>query len=175
MPLATYFTRAALGPVWPFMLLAALFMAATTGFLLFVWLRAPVHAYSLREYGFLQRLYDALEMIGSLTLICGILGACLGLAEILPALSRAQDPGQDGLYQQLLASLPRILAPAAAGLILGGLWAEILRFFLRPYARAVSVPPGPPPEASSPEAGKKPLPAQNFDDDWRAKDPMGMY
>jgi len=172
----TFLTRAALGPLWPFMLLAALFLAATTGFLLFVRFRSAARAYSSREYGFLVRLYDATELCGSLTLICGILGTGLALMQILPALSRAPDPGQDALYQQLLAALPRLLSPALAGLLLGGLWAEILRYFLRPYARRAACQlPGPLPQASRREPEPKPPPEQDFDNDWRAKDPLGFY
>lgn len=170
--LQTYFTRAALGPVWPFMLFAALFMAATTGFLLFARSRALTRAFTAREHSFLQRLHDAVEMFGSLTLICGMLGACLAFFEILPALGRwAQATGDAGLSQQLLARLQAGLAPAIAGLVIGGLWAETLRFFLRPYLRTCS----PSPESSPQTQTKPPSPEQNPETDWRAKDPQGMY
>ncbi|MCL4709322.1 hypothetical protein KJ068_29550 [bacterium] len=170
--LQSYFTRAALGPLWPFMLFAALFMAATTGFLLFARSRALTRAFTAREQGFLQRLHDAVEMFGALTLICGMLGACLAFVEILPALGRwAQAAGDTALSEQLLAALRRGLAPAIAGLVIGGLWAETLRFFLRPYLRACLPPPELPPQAQT----KPPVPEQNPETDWRAKDPQGMY
>lgn len=169
--LQTYFTRAALGPLWPFMLFAALFMAATTGFLLFARSRALTRAFTAREHRFLQRLHDAVEMFGNLTLICGMLGACLAFVEILPALGRwSQAAGDAGLSQQLLARLQAGLAPAIAGLVIGGLWAETLRFFLRPCLRACSPPESPP----QPET-KPPTTEQNHETDWRAKDPQGMY
>ncbi|MDZ7269553.1 MAG: hypothetical protein ONB48_19885 [candidate division KSB1 bacterium] len=168
--LQTYFTRAALGPVWPFMLFAALFMAATTGFLLFARSRGLTRAFTAREHRFLQRLHDAVEMFGSLALIGGMLGACLAFFDILPALGRwAQAACDAGLSQQLHARLQAGLAPAIAGLVIGDLWAETLRFFLRPYLRACLPPPESPPET------KPPAPEQNPETDWRAKDPQGMY
>ena len=177
MPITTFFTRAALGPAWPFMLIAALFMAATTGFLLFARYRVRRHRCSPREFGFLCRLHDATELFGAVTLICGILGLCLKLFEILPALSQSlQDPGNAAAAQQLYAALHRALAPAVTALVIGGLWCETLRFFLRPYVRAACAALGQPQqEFPSPAEQTPPGPEQNFDNDWRAKDPLGMY
>ncbi len=170
--LQTCFTRAALGPVWPFMLFAALFMAATTGFLLFARSRGLTRAFTAREHRFLQRLHDAVDMFGSLALIGGMLGACLAFFDILPALGRwAQAAGDAGLSQQLHARLQAGLAPAIAGLVIGGLWAETLRFFLRPYLRACLPSTKPLPQTPA----KPPEPEQNPETDWRAQDPQGMY
>ncbi len=170
--LQNYFTPAALGPLWPLMLLAALFMAATTGFLLFARSRVLTRAFTAREQGFLQRLHDAVEMFGNFTLICGMLGACLAFFDILPALGRwAQATGDAALSQRLHARLQAGLAPAIAGLVIGGLWAETLRFFLRPYLRACSPPPESPPQTQA----QPPAPDQNHETDWRANDPQGMY
>ena len=90
----TYFTPAALGPVWPILLLLALFMAATTVFLFFTRNRGRNRSRSSRENEapgearFLRRLYDATDMCSMLALFTGVLGTCLHLIGLLPELNR---------------------------------------------------------------------------------------
>ena len=172
-----YLTPAAIGPVWPFMLLATVFMAATSGFLLFGRVRASRQTGTVREYRFLLRLYDATELFSTMTVLCGMLGTCLGLLEAFPELARSLDDQTDaGLLQQVF--LRGRWSATVAGLIIGGLWGETLRFFLKPYIWS-RLPPrsmAPQPKAPAPSSGESPPPPeQPFDRDWRAQDPLGMY
>lgn len=181
MSIFSYLTPAAIGPVWPFMLLAAAFMATTTGFLLLARARAWLHAYSLREYRFLHRLYDATEMFSTIAILSGMLGTCLGLLEVLPVLARAlQNSGNGDVLQQVLTPLRNVWASTVAGLIIGGLWGETLAYFLKPYTRPtlLALSSDEPPEEpfTFGEAGNS-LPGDDvpLDQDWRNKDKEGMY
>ncbi len=170
-----YFTPAALGPTWPLLLCVALFMTATTVFLLFTRRRAN-HAPS--ETRFLQRLFDATEMFGMIALFTGVLGTCLHLIEILPELNRVLHDRSAQLAPEIALRLRTMWASAIAGLVLGGLWGEGLRFALKPRLRAAPVfiikratkraPPKPKSTTNTP-------PEPTLDDLWQAKDAQSMY
>jgi len=169
-----YFTPAALGPTWPILLLIALFMAATTVFLLFTRRRAN---YAPNEARFLQRLYDATEMFGMIALFSGVLGTCLHLIDLLPELNRALHDTAAKLDSKTVQQLRTMWASAIAGLVLGGFWGEGLRFMLKPRLRPGPIfiikratkrrPNKPEPTTTSPEP--------NLDEAWQAKDSQGMY
>jgi hypothetical protein len=184
MSIFSYLTPRAIGPVWPLMLLASAYMLATTIFLILARFRAWLRSYSLREYRFLQRLYDATEMFGTLAILGGMLGTCLGLLEVLPVLGASLRNSQNNdLLQQVLGPLRNVWASTVAGLIIGGLWGEGILFVLKPYTRPALMPLSldePPagsldfePPAVSPAESTPPQ--TDFVNDWRQKDPQGMY
>jgi len=177
-------TPSAIGPVWPLMLLASAYMLATTVFLILARLRAWLRSYSLREYRFLQRLYDATEMFSTLAILGGMLGTCLGLLEVLPVLGASlRQSGNGDLLQQVLGPLRNVWASTVAGLVIGGLWGEGILFVLKPYTRPALMPLSldePPTESLDFEPPASPSPAPpatepNLSEDWREKDPQGMY
>lgn len=175
------FSPKSIGPVWPAMLLCLAFMATTSVFLVLARFRSLVKCYTLREYRFLQRLYDATEMFSALAILSGMVGTCLGLVQVLPALSNAlQSTSSESLLQQVLGPLRHVWVSTIAGLVLGGLWGEALLFVLKPYTRpalmpvSAAEPPAPPldlpgPETPGPEDDPDP------DEDWRKDDIAGMY
>jgi hypothetical protein len=188
MSIFTYLTPAAIGPVWPAMLLCFAYMLTTTGFIVLAKVRAWFRSFSLREHRFLQRLYDATEMVSTFAILCGMLGTCVGLLEVLPVLGASlRDSGNTDLLQQVLTPLRNVWASTVAGLILGGLWGEVLIFMLKPYTRPVLLPLSseeppdeafdlaPPTRAFEPENPPPSTTNQDFADDWRQKDPEGMY
>lgn len=180
MSIFSYLNPAAIGPVWPFMLISAAFMATTTGFLLLARVRLLLHAYSLREYRFLQRLYDATEMFGTIAILSGMLGTCLGLLDVLPVLSRSLQSGQNAeVLQQVLTPLRNAWASTVSGLLIGGLWGETLAYFLKPYTRPSLLPlstEDPPEEPfQAGEANELPPEDSKLPQDWREKDTEGMY
>jgi hypothetical protein len=170
----TLLTPAALGPVWPILLLLALFMAATTAFLFFTRRRQN---YAPDEARFLRRLYDATDMCCMLALFTGVLGTCLHLLELLPELNRVLHDANAKLAPRAAAQLRTMWASAIAGLFIGGLWGETLRFFIKPRLRdqpcfiikraAKRRPSKPKPAASQPEP--------DLDQAWQAKDAQGIY
>ncbi|MDZ7305304.1 MAG: hypothetical protein ONB44_24535 [candidate division KSB1 bacterium] len=184
MSIFSYLTPGAIGPVWPLMLLCAAYMLATSAFLLLARVRLLFRALALREYRFLQRLYDATEMFSTLAILLGMLGTCLGLLEVLPVLGASlRESGNADLLQQVLRPLRNVWASTVAGLLVGGLWGEIILFVLKPYTRPMLMPLSyeePPEEPFSLEQPIPPAPSatvteENLDDDWRQKDPQGMY
>jgi hypothetical protein len=172
----------AIGPVWPVMLLAAAYMLATTVFLILARLRLWLRSFTLREYRFLQRLYDATETASTLAILSGMLGTCLGLLEVLPVLGASLRQSANGdLLQQVLGPLRNVWASSVAGLVLGGLWGEIILFVLKPFTRPALLPLSndPPPdetpdftEPTPPDAG---APEQDLDNDWRKENHEGTY
>jgi hypothetical protein len=184
MSIFSYLTPHAIGPVWPIMLLCAAYMAATTVFLFLARARAWLRSFSLREYRFLQRLYDATEMFSTLAILSGMLGTCIGLLEVLPVLGASlRASGNADLLQQVLGPLRNVWASTVAGLILGGLWGEIIAFCLKPYTRPTLMPlssetppdesfEAMPPVASPTEAA---APESNLAEQWREKDVEGTY
>lgn len=176
----TYFTPAALGPVWPILFLLALFMAATTAFLFFTRRRRATHAPDearFLEARFLRRLYDATDMCCMLALFTGVLGTCLHLLELLPELNRVLHDANAKLAPQIAAQLRTMWASTIAGLFIGGLWGETLRFFIKPRLRDQPCflvkrltkrrSSAPKPAASQPEP--------NLDQTWQARDAQGIY
>lgn len=161
-------TPAALGPTWPLLLCAALFLAATTMFVIFT--RRREH-YALNEARFLQRLYDATEFFGMLALFTGVLGTCLHLIEILPELNRVLHDSAAPLDAKTSTQLRTMWASAIAGLVLGGLWAEALRFLLKPRLRAA------PTFIIKRTTKRRPAkpPEPKLDDAWQARDAQGIY
>lgn len=183
MSIFSFLTPRAIGPVWPLMLLASAYMLATTVFLMLARLRAWLRSYSLREYRFLQRLYDATEMFGTLAILGGMLGTCLGLLEVLPVLGASlRDSQNSELLQQVLGPLRNVWASTVAGLLVGGLWGEGILFVLKPYTRPTLMPVSldePPNESLDFEPSPEPEPpsttGQNLAEDWREKDVEGVY
>ncbi len=185
MSIFSYLTPHAIGPVWPIMLICAAYMAATTVFLLLARARAWLRTFSLREYRFLQRLYDATEMFSTLAILSGMLGTCIGLLEVLPVLGASLRANASAdLLQQVLVPLRNVWASTVAGLILGGLWGEIISFWLKPYTRPTLLPLStdePPEETFDVAPPENPPPAEtaspdaDLAEDWRQKDPQGMY
>ncbi len=181
----SYLTPNAIGPVWPLMLLASAYMLATTVFLLLARFRAWLRSFTLREYRFLQRLYDATEMFGTLAILSGMLGTCIGLLDVLPVLGASlRNSHNADLLQQVLGPLRNVWASTVAGLIIGGLWGECILFVLKPYTRPALLPLSneePPAEPfdfelpSAPPTESTPPPENDLGDDWRQKDPQGMY
>lgn len=175
----TYFTPAALGPVWPILLLLALFMAATTVFLFFTRNRSRNRCSRENdapgETGFLEarfhrRLYDATDMCSMLALFTGVLGTCLHLIELLPELNRVLHDANAKLAANSATQLRTMWASAIAGLFIGGLWGETLRFFIKPRLRdqpCFLVKRITKRRASAPEP--------KLDDAWQAKDSQNMY
>ncbi|MCI0694028.1 hypothetical protein L0337_18725 [candidate division KSB1 bacterium] len=181
MSIFSYLTPHAIGPVWPLMLLAGAYMLATTVFLILARLRAWLRSFSLREHRFLQRLYDATEMFSTLAILSGMLGTCLGLLEVLPVLGASlRASGNSDLLQQVLGPLRNVWASTVAGLILGGLWGECILFVLKPYTRPTLMPlnydePPTEPLDVEPPPTSPAAPDSEIADDWRQKDPQGMY
>jgi hypothetical protein len=184
MSIFNYLTPAAIGPVWPAMLLCFAYMLTTTGFIVLAKVRAWFRSFSLREHRFLQRLYDATEMMNTFAILCGMLGTCAGLLEVLPVLGASlRESGNTDLLQQVLAPLRNVWASTVAGLIIGGLWGEGLIFMLKPHTRPVLLPLSmdePPEEthgfeAPTPSTPEPPGTDQDLSDDWRRKDTEGMY
>ncbi len=141
MSIFSYLTPGAIGPVWPLMLIASAYMLATTVFLILARLRAWLRSFTLREYRFLQRLYDATEMFSTLAILGGMLGTCIGLLDVLPVLGASLRDSQNGdLLQQVLGPLRNVWASTVAGLIIGGLWGECNMFVLKPYTRPTLMP-----------------------------------
>jgi len=169
----TYFTPAALGPTWPLLLCAALFFAATTAFLFFTRNRGREN-YAPDEARFLRRLYDATELFSTIALFTGVLGTCLHLIVILPELNRVLHDSAAKLDPQTAANtatqLRTMWASAIAGLVLGGLWGETLRFLLKPRLRdqpCFLVKRFTKHRAAAPEP--------KLDDAWQARDAQGIY
>lgn len=185
MSIFSYLTPSAIGPVWPAMLLCLAYLLTTTGFIVLAKMRAWVRSFSLREHRFLQRLYDATEMVSTFAILCGMLGTCVGLLEVLPILGASlRQSNNTDLLQEVLAPLRNVWASTVAGLILGGLWGEWLIFMLKPYTRPTLMPLSmeePPAESldfeppAAPPTESTPPPQTDLDDDWRQKDPQGMY
>jgi len=173
-----------IGPVWPAMLLCLAYMLATTAFLILARLRSWFRSFTLREYRFLQRLFDATEMFSTLAILSGMIGTCLGLLEVLPVLGHSlQNAGGQAMLSQVLGPLQHVWASTIAGLALGGLWGEILLFILKPYTRPALMPisTDDPPVTDlgfeEPLAEEEPGQADDsdVDGDWRARDAQGMY
>jgi hypothetical protein len=184
MSIFSYLTPSAIGPVWPLILLCAAYMLTTTAFLILARVRMLFRALALREHRFLHRLYDATEMCSTLAILLGMLGTCLGLLEVLPVLSASlRDSGNGDLLQQVLGPLRNVWASTVAGLVIGGLWGEILLFILKPYTRPTLLPLSmdePPAEAfdfepPAPPTTAPPTTEPNLNEDWRQKDVEGMY
>ena len=184
----TIFSPQAIGPVWPAMFVSCAYMAATTVFLVFARLRAWFSQFNLREQRFLQRLYDATEMFSTLAILSGMVGTCLGLLEVLPVLSKTINETTAGnTLQQVLNPLRNVWASTIAGLILGGLWGEVLLFFLKPFTRPVLLPlneENQPDDASFFSDNEHPSISDETDidsdeqdpeDDWRKDNHEGMY
>jgi hypothetical protein len=158
---SNYFTPSAVGPVWPAMLLCGAYLLAATGFVIAVKLRRRSRSLSLRQHGFLHRLHDATEMVGAFALLCGLLGVCAGLLETLPVLAAFWHAGGNiDLLQPALPPLRHALASLFAGLILGGLWRELLLFLLKPYTRPTLMPLHDDPCAEEPFPFEDPLPPE---------------
>jgi len=177
------FSPKSIGPVWPAMLLCFAYMVATTAFLILARTRAWFRAFTLREYRFLQRLYDATEMFSTLAILSGMIGTGFGLLEVLPVLGNSmRDPAAQGMLEQVLGPLRNVWASTIAGLILGGLWGEIILFILKPYTRPTLMPLSasePTTDAYDYEEPENDYPSssedQNLDNDWRQHDHEGMY
>jgi hypothetical protein len=175
----------AIGPVWPVMLLYLAYMATTSVFLVLARFRSWLKTFTLREYRFLQRLYDATEMFSTLAILTGMIGTCLGLFDVLPALGNTlRIASENDRLAQVIGPLRNVWASTIAGLILGGLWGEILLFILKPYTRPALLPLSseePPANAADFDFPDQPLPendpdnAREFEDDWRQHDREGMY
>jgi hypothetical protein len=154
-----HLTPSAVGPVWPALLLCGAYLLAATGFIVAAKLRRRSRTLTLREHGFLHRLYDATEMVGAFALVCGLLGACAGLLETLPVLAAFwRAGGNTDSLQPALPLLRHALASLFAGLILGGLWRELLLFLLKPYTRPALMPLHDDPSADEPFPFEDPLP-----------------
>lgn len=185
MSIFSYLSPHAIGPVWPLMLLAGAYMLATTVFLILARLRAWLRSFTLREYRFLQRLYDATEMFSTLAILSGMLGTCLGLLDVLPVLGASLRESHNGdLLQQVLGPLRNVWASTVAGLIIGGLWGECVLFVLKPFTRPTLMPLSsdePPAEAidfppPAEPSGETPAPETTGNvEDWREKDAAGIY
>lgn len=195
-------TPGAVGPVWPAMLLCGVYMLAATGLIVAAKIRRRFRPLSRREHCFFHRLHDATQMAGAFAMACGMLGACAGLLEALPILSAYwRESGNTALLQPALAPLRHALASPFAGLVLGGLWCELLLFLLKPYTRPMLMPldddassdepfpledplppePGAAPGRATPKpaAPKSAAPPDTTDldlaDDWREMDAEGIY
>lgn len=157
----SYLTPSAIGPVWPAMLLCGVYLLAATGFIVVAKIRRRSRSLSLREHRFLHRLYDATEMAGAFAMVCGLLGACAGLLEALPILGAYwRASGNTALLQPALTPLRHALASPFAGLILGGLWRELILFLLKPYTRPTLMPLHDDPSADEPFPFEDPLPPE---------------
>ncbi len=176
MSIFSLLTPSAIGPVWPLMLLASAYMLATTVFLLLARFRAWLRAFTLREYRFLQRLYDATEMFSTLAILGGMLGTCIGLLDVLPVLGASLRASQNSdLLQQVLGPLRNVWASTVAGLIIGGLWGECLLFVLKPYTRPALLPLSSAESATESFDFEPPAPEAERPEDWRENDAAGIY
>jgi hypothetical protein len=156
-----HLSPSAVGPVWPAMLLCGAYLLAATGFVIAAKIRRRSRSLSLREHGFLHRLYDATEMVGAFALVGGLLGVCAGLLETLPVLAVFwRAGGNSDLLQPALPLLRHALASLFTGLILGGLWRELLLFLLKPYTRPALMPLHDDPSADEPFPFEDPLPPE---------------
>jgi len=174
----TFFTPAALGPVWPILLLLALFMAATTVFLFFTRSRGRSRGRRREnnapdEARFLRRLYEATDMCSMLALFTGVLGTCLHLIELLPELNRVLHDSAAKLDANTATQLRTMWASAIAGLFIGGLWGETLRFFIKPRLR--EQPCFLVKRLTKRRPAKSKPPEPNLDQAWQAKDAQGIY
>ncbi len=181
MSIFSFLTPGAIGPVWPLMLLAGAYMLATTVFLILARFRLWLRSFSLREYRFLQRLYDATEMFSTLAILSGMLGTCIGLLDVLPVLGASLRESANGdMLQQVLGPLRNVWASTVAGLILGGLWGEALLFVLKPYTRpallplSADEPPGAADHFIEPQDSPG-APEPDLDNDWRKDNHEGTY
>jgi hypothetical protein len=155
----SYLTPGAVGPVWPALLLCGVYLLAATGFIVAAKIRRRSRSLSLREHGFLHRLHDATEMVGAFALVCGLLGVCAGLLDTLPVLAAFWRAGGNiDSLQPVLPPLRHALASLFTGLILGGLWRELLLFLLKPYTRPALMPLHEDPSAEEPFPFEDPLP-----------------
>lgn len=187
-----YLAPNTIGPVWPAMLICSLYMLAVTGFIVAAQIRLRSRPLSPAEHHFFHRLYDATEMVGAFALVCGLLGACAGLLEALPALAAYWQQSRNlDLLQAVLPPLRHVPAALFAGLLLGGLWRELLLFLLKPYTRPLLMPLHDDPSADEPFPFEDPLPAApgaapkpatppdanglDIADDWREMDAQGIY
>lgn len=183
------FSPQSIGPIWPAMLVFFLYMAATTLFLVLARFRAWLSAVTLREQRFLQRIYDATEMFSTLAILSGMIGTCLGLLDALPVLGATlQNAGDQHTIGQVLVPLRHVWVSTIAGLALGGLWGEVLLFFLKPHVRPPAMPTSrdepPPPPAVPPVLAPTPGGLDDepdsdddadLEDDWRQYNSQGMY
>ncbi len=172
-----------IGPVWPAMALCLVFMTATTAFVVFAKMRSWMQAHSLKDLRFLRRLFDAVEMFSTLAILSGMIGTCLGLVEVLPALGEALSKSEnENPLQSILAPLNHVWVSTIAGLALGGVWGEMLLFALKPYTRPTLLPlteSEPPSDDLDPENADEDLvdapDEAEIDDDWRAQDRENVY
>jgi hypothetical protein len=200
----SYLAPSAVGPVWPAMLLCSIYMLAVTGFIVIAKIRRRSRSPALAEHQFFHRLYDATQMAGALAIVFGMLGAFAGLLEALTAIGASWREGRNAdLLRQALPSLRYVLASPFAGLILGGLWCELILFLLKPYTRPTLMPlcdetssdepitfedslppePGAAPRRATPgtaapgRPGAGPPNANDLDvaEDWRESDREGIY
>jgi hypothetical protein len=185
MKVLSLLSPSAIGPVWPAMLLYFIYMTSTTVFLVLAYLRSYFQSFTIRELRFLQRMYDATEMVSTLAILTGMIGTCAGLLEVLPALSQGlAASSHQNVLPNVLSSLRNVWVSTVIGLVLGGLWGEILMFILKPYTRPAllpvthETPPGEPLELEEADTSLEDLEEKKdkeLDDDWRQYDKTGMY
>jgi len=146
-------------------------MAGTTLFVVLAWLRSYFKSFTMRELRFLQRIYDATEMVSTLAILTGMIGTCLGLLEVLPVLGEmTKASSHHSVLGEVLAPLQNVWASTIAGLALGGLWGEILMFILKPYIRPglAQVDDAVPPDGDFPTYGpsnRPPIGSELYDAD----------
>lgn len=187
MPNFSYLTPNAVGPMWPALLLCSLYLLAVTGLIVLVKIRRRSGSLALAEHRFLHRLHDATQMVGALALGFGLLGAFAGLLEALTAIAAHGREGRHADWlQQVLPALRHVLASLFAGLLLGGLWRELLLFLLKPYTRPLLMPLCPETSVEEPFPLEDPLPSGpgaappgendlDIAEDWRKNDTQGIY